>query len=105
MATFLFCTGAAAVAARWPMTVEALRVRTQVDDHRPGACLDLTIEISPAGEICRADFEFVDLDQLLVDLGRAEIAGRCSTDELQCLDSKELALQLRAAVEILMPLK
>lgn len=101
--TFLFCTGAADFAARWPKTVSAMRSRVQVDDERPGACFDLSVEVSPLGDVRRADFESVDLDRLLADLGKAEAAQRCSPDELLHLDPTSLADQLRSAVELLMP--
>lgn len=102
--TFLFCTGAADFVARWPKIVDAMRTRVQIDDDRPGTCLDLTVEVSPLGDVRRADFESVDLHRLLADLGEAEAAQRCSPDELLHLEPTSLASQLRSAVELLMPL-
>ncbi len=80
-----------------------MRRRTQVDDDVPGACLDLVVEISSTGEVRRVDFEFVEIETLLSDLGHEDVARQCSLEALQRLDMKALASQIRAGVEALMP--
>lgn len=100
---FLSCTGAAELASRWPATVDVMRRHTQIDDGVPSACLDLVVEISSTGEVLRVDFEFVEIETLLSDLGHEDAARHCSLDALHRLDATALASQIRDAVEVLMP--